>query len=108
MKHLKPVNRYVMLYNASDPRGISMRSAHTSWGPWSEGTVIFEPRRDKGHGHFMHISAKSKEKHDKLSDDKREDEWGGEYGPYIMARYTKEVDGQHRVFYTMSTWNPHQ
>src|SRR5581483_4804765 len=39
--YLEPVKRYVTLYNATKPRGITLRSAPTPWGPWSEGTVIF-------------------------------------------------------------------
>jgi hypothetical protein len=105
---LAPIKRYVMLYNSEEPRGITMRSAETPWGPWSEGAVIFEPWRDKGYGQFMHISAKFKDKNDSISDPKREDEWGGEYGPYIMNRFTGGSDGQCRIYYTMSTWNPYQ
>jgi hypothetical protein len=52
--YLQPVQRYVMLYNAASPRGITMRSASAPWGPWSDGTVIFEPTRDHGYGEFMH------------------------------------------------------
>jgi hypothetical protein len=106
--YLPPVKRYVMLYNAGKPRGITMRSAEKPWGPWSDGIIVFEPWRDNGYGHFMHISAKFKDKRDALSDPKREDEWGGEYGPYIMARYTSATDGGCRFYYTMSTWNPYQ
>jgi hypothetical protein len=105
--YLKPVKRYVMLYNSDKPRGITMRSAEQPAGPWSDGTVVFEPWSDDG-GHFMHISAKFKDKKDSLSDPKRQDEWGGEYGPFIMARFTSEVDGRCRIYYTMSTWNPYQ
>jgi uncharacterized protein DUF4185 len=108
VKHLKPVNRYVMLYNAAQPRGITMRSAPEPWGPWSEGTVIFEPGRDKGYGHFMHISSKAEKNADNLSDPGREQEWGGEYGPYIIAPFTVEIEGRCRIFYTMSTWNPYE
>jgi Domain of unknown function (DUF4185) len=106
--YLPPVKRYVMLYNAEKPRGITMRSAEKPWGPWSDGTIVFEPWRDNGYGHFMHISAKFKDKKDALSDAKREDEWGGEYGPYIMSRFTRAIDGGCRIYYTMSTWNPYQ
>ena len=108
ISYLEPVNRYVMLYNADKPRGITMRSAELPWGPWSAGTVTFEPWRDNGYGHFMHISAKFKQQKDRLSDPMREDEWGGEYGPYIMSRFTTVSDGYCRIFYTMSTWNPYQ
>lgn len=79
--YLPPVKRHAMLYNAGTPRGIMLRSAEQPWSQWSEGTVIFEPWRDQGYGHFMHISAKFKDKKDSLSDPKREDAWGGEYGP---------------------------
>jgi hypothetical protein len=108
VSYLEPVKRYVMLYNASKPRGITMRSAEHPWGPWSAGTLVFEPWRDNGYGYFMHISAEFKQKKDRLSDPKREDEWGGEYGPSIMSRFTTVVDGHCRISYTMSTWNPYQ
>ena len=106
--YLEPVKRFVMLYNADKPRGIILRSAQSPWGPWSEGTVIFEPWRDHGYGQFMHISAKAKQKQDAFSDPKREDEWGGEYGPYVMSRYTSGSTEACRIYYTMSTWNPYQ
>jgi hypothetical protein len=105
---LGPVEHYVMLYNATAPRGITMRSAAAPWGPWSAGTVIFEPGRDNGYGHFMHISSKSKRNADTLSDPGQEEKWGGEYGPYIMSRFTGETSGHCHVYYTMSTWNPYQ
>lgn len=47
-------------------------------------------------------------KHDSLSDPNRQDEWGGEYGPFIMPRYTTEIGDRCRIFYTMSTWNPYE
>jgi hypothetical protein len=107
--YLEPVQRYVMLYNSSEPRGITMRSAQAPWGPWSEGTVVYQPWRDNGYGHFVHVPAKSARVQDSLSDPRRENEWGGEYGPYIMARYTTcGSDGWCRIYYTMSTWNPYQ
>jgi hypothetical protein len=106
--YLAPVNQYVMLYNSSAPRGIMMRSAKTPWGPWSEGAIIWEPWRDNGYGHFMHISSKFKGRSDTFSDPRRDDQWGGEYGPYIMARYTSESNGWFRIYFTMSTWNPYQ
>ncbi|MDQ2688178.1 MAG: DUF4185 domain-containing protein, partial [Armatimonadota bacterium] len=103
------VRRYIMLYNSSDPRGITMRSASAPWGPWSEGEVIFEPWRDGGYGHFMHIPANFQgDTHDTVNDPRRKNEWGGEYGPYIMGRFTTGIPGQCRLFYTMSTWNPYQ
>jgi hypothetical protein len=103
-----PVERYIMLYNSSSPRGIVMRSAERPWGPWSEAEIIFNPWRDKGYGQFMHASNLFRKNPDNLSDPKRGLENGGEYGPYIMARYTTAVGGGCRIYYTMSTWNPYQ
>jgi hypothetical protein len=85
-----------------------MRSSAEPWGPWSPGSVIFDPGRDHGYGRFMHISDKVKKNADNLSDPTRRDEWGGEYGPYIMSRYTTGSKRSCRIYYTMSTWNPYQ
>lgn len=105
----QPVKRYIMLYNSGNPRGIIMRSAGTPWGPWSAGTIIFDPWRDHGYGQFMHIASNFKAGlNDTVNDPQRENEWGGEYGPYLMARFTTGNRNQCRIFYTMSTWNPYQ
>jgi hypothetical protein len=106
--YLEPVQRYVMLYNSHHPRGITLRWSETPWGPWSEGTVVFEPWQDGGYGSFMHISSRHRKNADRCSDPRREHEWGGEYGPYIMARYTTAIEGGARIYYAMSTWNPYQ
>ena len=104
----EPVGRLVMLYNSARPRGIVLRSAERPWGPWSEGEVVFDPWRDKGYGQFMHISSRFGRAGDSLHDPKRAEEWGGEYGPYLMARYTAGTARRCRLVYTMSTWNPYQ
>jgi hypothetical protein len=108
VEYLPLAKQYVMLYNAETPRGINMRSAPSPWGPWSKESVIFDPWKDGGYGHFMHISSRFKDQRDALSDPKREEEWGGEYGPYVIHRFTTAVDGNCRIFYTLSTWNPYQ
>jgi hypothetical protein len=106
--YCRPVRRYVLLYNSPSPRGIVMRSAKTPWGPWSKGEVIFDPWRDRGYGNFMHIpTAFQTGKSDGLNDPGREAEWGGEYGPYLMARFTTGSAERCRLFYTLSTWNPY-
>ena len=56
----------------------------------------------------MHISSDFKRQSDTLSDPRREKEWGGEYGPYIMSRYTAGTADTCRITFTMSTWNPYQ
>ena len=51
---------------------------------------------------------RQQEKRDALSDPERDNEWGGEYGPYILSRFTSGAKGHCRIYYTMSTWNPYQ
>jgi hypothetical protein len=102
--YCEPLGRYLMLYNSTRPRGIVMRSAARPWGPWSEATVVFDPWRGRGYGHFLHAPAAG----DALSDPGREQEWGGEYGPYLMPRYFTGDPAKTTIFYTMSTWNPYQ
>jgi hypothetical protein len=102
------VARYVMLYNSTAPRGIAMRSAPQPWGPWSEVDIVFDPWKDKGYGRFMHEAGWFRSGDDGLSDPRREGTFGGEYGPYLMPRYTTGDSRGCRVYYTMSTWNPYQ
>ena len=107
--YCQSVGRYVLLYNSPHPRGITLRSALAPWGPWSGGEIIFDPWRDGGYGRFMHIPTDFKaDRSDSVNDPGRETVWGGEYGPYIMARFTTGGKGRCRLFYTMSTWNPYQ
>jgi len=104
----RPLGCYLMLYNSRRPRGIVVRSAPEPWGPWSDATVIFNPWRDNGYGRFLHIPAGYGRATDSFSDPKRSRVWGGEYGPYLMARYITGDAAKCRIYYTMSTWNPYQ
>jgi len=70
--------------------------------------IVFHPWKDRGYGYFMHGLSWYGASADKLADPGRERQWGGEYGSYIMARYTTgDADGR-RIYYVMSTWNPYQ
>ena len=100
-----PLGVWLLLYNAGTPRGINARVAQHPWGPWSDSVVVFDPGwAGTGYGEFMHV----RDAPDGLSDPGREDEWGGEYGPYVIDRYTRALPGsQAAVYFTMSTWNPY-
>ena len=100
---------WVLLYNAGSPRGINARVAVAPWGPWSNVTVIFDPGwPNLGYRHFMHMPGA-----DQLSDPGRESDVGGEYGPYMIHRYTRAVSvppakaAQAQIYFVMSTWNPY-
>jgi hypothetical protein len=54
-----------------------------------------------------------KDADDGLSDPNRIGEWGGEYGPYMIDRFTREIDvgglevKQAQIYFVLSTWNPY-
>ena len=78
---LPQIQRWVMLYNADSPRGITMRTALVPWGPYSPGRLILEPWEDGGYGRFLHVSWVEEGHLDAFHDPGHEDDWGGEYGP---------------------------
>jgi hypothetical protein len=115
--------RWILLFNSGNPRGILMHSAPLPWGPWSSDPVmIFDPSAapganpcsGAGYGHFMHVNYQVAHC-DHVQDDMfdpghfRDNEWGGEYGPYQITRYAHNVgDNAAQIWFTMSTWNPYQ
>jgi hypothetical protein len=120
-RHNAVFNQYFLTYNAGNPRGITLRHAPQPWGPWSEAHTIFDPGWGSGpnqpigagYGTFMHIPWNVAHV-DNVQDDAflsgyRDNEWGGEYGPYQITRFSKGKTNQVcDLYYTMSTWNPYQ
>lgn len=107
------IGLYFMTYNCGDPepRGITMRWARSPEGPWSEPLVVLDPGKDADHGyeHYIHARQSVVGHDDGLSDRGRNEEWGGEYAPYLIPRYfTEEPNGVIALVYTLSTWNPYQ
>jgi hypothetical protein len=84
-----------------------MRTARDPWGPWSAPEVVFDPWLDGGYANFMHVSWKAS-RMDEFHDRGRENEWGGEYGPYLIPRFTRGNAERCTLVYTLSTWNPYQ
>jgi hypothetical protein len=83
-----------------------MRSANAPLGPWSEEDIIFQSWDDGGYCHFMHVSYQDRNC-DSVQDPGREDEWAGEYGPYIIPSLVRTQNGVATVYFVMSTWNPY-
>lgn len=100
-----PLGRWLMLYNAGSPRGVVARVAAEPWGPWSAPVVAVDPRGPGvGYGAILHAANEP----DGLSDPGREHEWGGEYGPYVIDRFTRALPGRRAaVYFVLSTWNPY-
>lgn len=102
----KFIKKWIMLYNCHLNRGINFRTADVPWGPWSEPQVLFNPRDDNGYCHFMHV-AWTFQKCDSVHDPGRENEWGGEYGPYQYEEFATGDDSTTTIYFNMSTWNPY-
>ncbi|RYG42739.1 DUF4185 domain-containing protein, partial [bacterium] len=58
---------------------------------------------EDGYGKYMHVSWKT-DRRDSVHDPRRENDYGGEYAPYMIPRFSKK-DGT--VYFVMSTWNPY-
>jgi hypothetical protein len=101
---------WLLMYNSETrgDRGIWGHVAPQPWGPWSAGTLLFGPRwAGLGYGNFMHEPGV-----DNVSDPGREDQYGGEYGPYLIDRFTTPVPStgggrRAKIHFVMSTWNPY-
>jgi Domain of unknown function (DUF4185) len=100
------LGKWLMTYNCALPRGITMRSADLPWGPWSNGEVIFQPWDDGGYCHFMHVAYES-QNCDTVQDPGHNNEWAGEYGPYMIPSLSRSQEGVTTVYFVMSVWNPY-
>ena len=99
-----PLKKWLMLYNSNDPRGLQLRTADRAVGPWSEKQTLYNPQ--DGYGRYMHISYAT-ERADAVYDPGRENEYGGEYGPYMIPRFFRKTPKGARIYFLMSTWNPY-
>lgn len=102
----KFIRRWVMLYNCDSPRGINFRTARQPWGPWSQAQVLFEPWNDRGYAHFMHVNWTFRN-YDTVHNPGRENDWGGEYGPYMFREHATGSDNRTTIYFTLSSWNPY-
>jgi hypothetical protein len=104
------LRRWLMLYNCDGPRGIVFRTAEKPWGPWSPAAVIFDPRADGGYCRFLHNDWRDRNcdsVFDNMFGPSRENEWGGEYGPYVISKFTTGDATQATIYFVLSTWNPY-
>lgn len=102
------IEQWIMLYNCGfeEARGINLRTGPEPWGPWSEPVILFDPWDDGGYCHFMHVDWEYRNC-DQVHDPGRENEWGGEYGPYQLEGLAVGGPSATTIYFTMSTWNPY-
>ncbi len=100
------LNKWLMLYNCDKPRGINFRVADDPWGAWSATEVLFNPMKDNGYCAFIHMSY-AQRFCDLVSDWGRENDWGGEYAPHVISRFTTGDANQTTIYFLMSMWNPY-
>lgn len=100
------IDRWILLYNCDEPRGITLRTAENPWGPWTEGQILFHPWDDGGYCNFIHVNWEAQQC-DSLHDEGRANEWGGEYGPYQFEHFATGDSDATTIYFTMSTWNPY-
>ncbi len=100
------LQKWLMLYNCNAPRGINFRTADYPWGPWTEPQLLFDPWEDNGYCHFMHVDWQFSQC-DSVHDPGRQNEWGGEYGPYQFEDLATGNDSMTTIYFTLSTWNPY-
>lgn len=119
------LSRFLLTFNGDSPRGIVMHAAQKPWGPWTKepcmvfdpffrapGLDPFDPCLGDGYGKFLHVGWDVKQC-DHVQDDMfgsmRDNEWGAEYGPYLIANMAKGVqDKSTQLYFAMSSWNPYQ
>jgi len=97
--------------HTGESSGIYMRVAQQPWGPWSAPQTIFNPDRDKGYCYFMHRAVTAQNANPVRQSERPNTlgEWGGEYAPYIISRFTSgdAESGTSTFYYTLSTWIPY-
>jgi hypothetical protein len=115
------LQRYLATFNSDNWRGIHLHSSATPWGPWTPTPLMLfdpwfledpaNPCSADGYGRFMHLDWRDR-KCDHVQDDMfghvRDDEPGGEYGPYQISTLTRPRNGGADLYFTMSSWNPYQ
>ncbi len=99
---------WLMTYNCDAPRGIALRIATSPTGPWTAPERIFDPGA-LGYEKFMHAKESVVGHDDGLSQVGNEEDWGGEYAPYMVPSWFSEgAPGIYSIVYTLSSWNPYQ
>lgn len=94
---------WMMSYAQADPRGTVLLLAPGPTGPWTAPAVTFDPAV-RGYEHVMHAKESFVQHDDGLSGLGAEEDWGGEYAPYLVPSFCTPTS----IVFAMSSWNPYQ
>jgi hypothetical protein len=98
---------WVMTYGCgAEPRGVQLHVAASPEGPWSKAMRVFGP--DDGYEKVMHAKESVVGHDDGLAPPGNEDDWGGEYGPYLVPSWFVQEGDAIGITYTLSSWVPYQ
>jgi hypothetical protein len=89
--------------------GIYFSFAPAPWGPWSVPQLIFNAKRDRGFGVFIHNPNDNPPgpAGPTIGGNDPNTTRGGDYAPQMIERFTKVQGDTLTIYYTMSTWNPY-
>lgn len=93
--------------------GVYFAYARQPWGPWSKPQLIFNGRRDRALGTFIHDpSVVPNPPGDGLNGPTigPNDPYtthGGAYAPFMIERFVRVAGTTLSIYYTLSTWNPY-
>jgi hypothetical protein len=101
----------LVAYNCHDPRGVVLHAASSPTGPFASGQLLVDVGVEKGvgYGHAFHSKTSAVGYDDGLSERGRDEDWGGEYGPYLVPWWSSPPQGHvHDLVFALSSWNPYQ
>jgi hypothetical protein len=97
---------YLATFGCDEPRGANLRIAAKPEGPWIEAGRIFTA--EDGYERFIHANESFVGYDDGLAPRGDENNWGGEYGPYLIPQWFTQDGDKFGIVYTMSSWIPYQ
>ena len=90
--------------------GVYFAYASEPWGPWSAPQLIFNLKRDRALGTFVHdpsIVPSDGLNGPTIGANDPNTTHGAAYAPYMIERFTRVTGNKLSIDYTLSTWNPY-
>ncbi len=104
-KHEKHALWFMTYGCGAEPRGVQLHISASPTGPWSKAFKIYGP---EGYERVMHAKESYVGHDDGLAPPGNEEDWGGEYGPYLVPSLFVEDGKSIGITYVLSSWVPYQ